>query len=133
MMNVCGKNKEAPMCLFFLVRLVCTCKAQSVRNSVAIEFTQKAKRHDTRSVSWCHRHVGRCPTQASLGRIKKPSLLTWLFFLVRPVRLELTRSSHTPLKRTRLPIPPWPHIVLLLYDTEFSMSRNLHQIVNIFL
>ena len=28
--------------------------------------------------------------------------------MVRSPRLELGRCNHTPLKRTRLPIPPWP-------------------------
>lgn len=81
MMNVCGKNKEAPMCLFFLVRPVCTCRTQSVRNSIAIEFTQKAKRHDTGRVSWCRWHVGRSPTQASLARIKKTKPVDLVLFL----------------------------------------------------
>ena len=32
------------------------------------------------------------------------------FFLVSRMRLELTRVNHTPLKRTRLPIPPPRHL-----------------------
>ena len=32
-----------------------------------------------------------------------------LIKLVRGMRIELTRASHTPLKRTRLPVPPPAH------------------------
>ena len=34
-------------------------------------------------------------------------------FLVRPPGLEPGRGNHTPLKRTRLPVPPWSHINLV--------------------
>ena len=51
------------------------------RNSAAIEFTQKAKRHDTGRVSLCRRHVGQSPTQASLCCIKKTKSVDLVLFL----------------------------------------------------
>ena len=48
-------------------------------------------------------------TSSSFGdraQKKNTSRLTRVIFMVRSPRLELGRCNHTPLKRTRLPIPP---------------------------
>ncbi len=48
-------------------------------------------------------------SHASLGdrtKEKHESFDSCFFFVVRSPRLELGRCNHTPLKRTRLPIPP---------------------------
>ena len=70
-------------------------------------------------VSLCLRSVGRSPscakmrrakyrTQASVSAKKRKNTnkVRAYLFVVRSPRLELGRCNHTPLKRTRLPIPP---------------------------
>ena len=56
-----------------------------VANKVSVIAKQvclhtKVERH-SHSVSWCRRHVGRCPTQASLVRIKKTKSVDLVLFL----------------------------------------------------
>ena len=45
---------------------------------------------------------------------EKAHRLARFFIVVRSPRLELGRVHHTPLKRTRLPIPPWPLKCLII-------------------
>ena len=45
-------------------------------------------------------------------------------FVVRSPRLELGRCNHTPLKRTRLPIPPWPLNIAYYMIKTRGLSRS---------
>ncbi len=51
---------------------------------------------------------------------------------MRTPGLEPGRGNHTPLKRTRLPVPPCPLTALLLYDLSNLLSRNFeHNFVDV--
>ena len=52
-------------------------------------------------------------------RKRKKTVTKVTILLVSRMRLELTRVNHTPLKRTRLPIPPPRR------NTRFSTSVNI--------
>ena len=64
------------------------------------------------------------------SKIKRLTMSILTFNLVRGMRIELTRESHTPLKRTRLPVPPPAHHKLLDY---FRKKLNKRQDYNDFL
>ena len=54
----------------------------------------------------CYNEVVNHVRAGPLVETKKRDWKTNLFFLVRRAGLEPARCNHTPLKRTRLPVPP---------------------------
>ena len=69
----------------------CFCEAQKLR------FARKAAKNPEKLIIF----QGFCS-----GQHFYPLNMVW------SMRLELTRVNHTPLKRTRLPIPPRPHAIV---------------------
>ena len=84
-----------------------TCSEQSERNSGTGVLARRVERQSdgVRVAQKCAvRCIARKP-RCSHKR-KNTNKVRAFFFVVRSPRLELGRCNHTPLKRTRLPIPP---------------------------
>ena len=50
--------------------------------------------------------------------------MTFISILVREMRIELTREYHTPLKRTRLPVPPLAQLLVLDNSMKYLNKKQ---------
>ena len=123
------EKRQASLLILARCEPVSTCRTLCVRNSGTNEFIRIVKRHDTRSVSLCVAR-GVAHHTSLLTAQKKTGMIPVL--LVRPVRLELTRSPIRP-SNVRVCLFRHGRTVPLLYDSNFHLSRNFNQIVNFFL